>query len=51
MYNTIPPNGWPQIKALQNIDSLSASKEVTPTDQTANKAAKEDPEELVKDGE
>ena len=46
MYNTIPVNGWPQIKALEGTDSLPAAidaritaiedwiEEVAPTDDT-----------------
>lgn len=25
MYNTVPINGWPQIKALEGVDDLPAS--------------------------
>lgn len=25
MFNTVPVNGWPQIKALEGVDSLPAS--------------------------
>ena len=47
MYNTVPVNGWPQIKALEGTDSLPASidaritaietwiESVAPTDDTA----------------
>ena len=50
MYNTVPVNGWPQIKALEGTDSLPATidaritaietwiESVAPTDQ-ANRAA------------
>jgi len=60
MYNTVPVNGWPQIKALEGTDSLPATidaritaiedwiEEVAPTDQAANRAALKDPEESVK---
>ncbi len=60
MYNTVPVNGWPQIKALEGTDSLPATidaritaiedwiEEVAPTDQAANRAALKDPEEPVK---
>ena len=46
MYNTVPVNGWPQIKALEGTDSLPASidtritaietwiESVAPTDDT-----------------
>ena len=47
MYNTVPVNGWPQIKALEGTDSLPATidaritaietwiESVAPTDDTA----------------
>ena len=50
MYNTVPVNGWPQIKALEGVDSLPASidtritaietwiESVAPTDQEAEAA-------------
>lgn len=60
MFNTVPVNGWPQIKALEGTDSLPETidtritsieewiEEVAPTDQAANIAAIEGPEEPVK---
>lgn len=48
MYNTVPVNGWPQIKALEGVDSLPATIDsritaietwiasVAPTDQAAD---------------
>lgn len=50
MFNNIPVNGWPQLKALEGVDSLPASidsritaiedwiEEVAPTDQAAEAA-------------
>lgn len=50
MFNNIPVNGWPQIKALEGVDSLPASidsritaietwiEEVAPTDQATEAA-------------
>ena len=62
MYNTVPVNGWPQIKALEGVDSLPASidtritaieewiEEVAPTDDTtaATRTEPEAVEEPVK---
>ena len=60
MYNTVPVNGWPQIKALEGTDSLPATidaritaieewiEEVAPTDQAATKTEPEVVEEPVK---
>lgn len=54
MYNTVPVNGWPQIKALEGTDSLPATidaritaiedwiEEVAPTDDTT--ATRTEPE-------
>lgn len=59
MFNNIPVNGWPQLKALEGVDSLPESidsritaieewiEEVAPTDQAATRTA-EVPEEPVK---
>jgi len=59
MYNTVPVNGWPQIKQLQGTDSLPATidaritaietwiESVAPTDDTAA-ATRTEPEEPVK---
>lgn len=56
MYNTVPVNGWPQIKALEGTDSLPATidaritaietwiESVAPTDDTAA-ATRTEPEE------
>lgn len=53
MFNNIPVNGWPQLKALEGVDSLPASidnritaieewiAEVAPTDQAATRTAAE----------
>ena len=62
MYNTVPVNGWPQIKALEGTDSLPATidaritaiedwiEEVAPTDDTtaATRTEPEVAEEPVK---
>ena len=62
MYNTVPVNGWPQIKALEGTDSLPATidaritaietwiESVAPTDDTtaATREAVEIQEEPVK---
>ena len=62
MYNTVPVNGWPQIKALEGTDSLPATidaritaiedwiEEVAPTDDTtaATRTEPEVVEEPVK---
>lgn len=64
MYNTVPVNGWPQIKALEGVDSLPASidsritaietwiEEVAPTDQAAEvvTAKKTTRKKVAKDG-
>lgn len=59
MFNNIPVNGWPQLKALEGVDSLPASidsritaieewiEEVAPTDQAATRTS-EAQEEPVK---
>ena len=56
MYNTVPVNGWPQIKALEGTDSLPATidaritaietwiESVAPTDDTTA-ATRTEPEE------
>lgn len=53
MFNNIPINGWPQLKALEGVDSLPASidsritaiedwiEEVAPTDQADTRTAAE----------
>ena len=61
MYNTVPVNGWPQIKALEGTDSLPATidaritaietwiESVAPTDDTtATRTEPEVVEEPVK---
>lgn len=62
MYNTVPVNGWPQIKALEGTDSLPATidaritvietwiESVAPTDDTtaATRTEPEAVEEPVK---
>lgn len=62
MFNTVPVNGWPQIKALEGTDSLPATidaritaietwiESVAPTDDTtaATREAVEIQEEPVK---
>lgn len=60
MYNTVPVNGWPQIKALEGTDSLPATidaritaietwiESVAPTDDIAAATRTEPAEEPVK---
>ena len=66
MLNTVPVNGWPQIKALEGVDSLPASidaritaietwiESVAPSDanrQAILTAAKKTRKKVVKDAE